>query len=216
MELRTKEVCEVAVKYNGDNLEACPIEHIDMPMCLSAVTNQGRAIQFVPKKFLNDENDKMTLYCAAVQNNGLALSYINKVDDLSHHISRENFQKICQLAVRQNGMALMSVPERLCDEDFFLELCKEAVQNNVLAIQFVPKRFHDNTTNIFSIEIYQKLYAKSETVFADNTPQEIYSSIIKFPITYPKEWGDDIIDKLRRHIDKSENTITEKHDIKFS
>lgn len=137
MELRTYNLCLVAVKQNGNALDYVPKNSIfgGMPttnelvginsisevlefeqsqenvrkLCLEAVQQNGRALQYVPKKLRTYE-----LCLSAVKQDGNALEFVPiELKSLSSHgraLDVRKILEICLSAVRQNRNALMFVP----------------------------------------------------------------------------------------------------------
>ena len=86
-ELRTKEMCEVAVNYGGFMLQFVPEELKSPELCLIAVTQEGYAIAFVPEDLKSPE-----LCLIAVKDYPFALMYIPE---------KIKTQELCKIAVKE-------------------------------------------------------------------------------------------------------------------
>ena len=121
---RTKELCELAVKQNGKSLIDVPLKYRTKELCELAVKKNGNALSEVPNTFWKKYRD-YTMCLEAVKNNGWALQYVpDKCIDYN----------LCLEAVKQNGESIKHVPE----ENINYSLCFNAVKNNGLAIYYVP------------------------------------------------------------------------------
>ena len=134
-ELRTKELCESAVKQNGEALNYVPKEYKTIEMCEMAVQNNGETLNYVPDKF-----QTLKMYKIAVQQNGMALEYVPE---------KYKTIKLCELAVKQNGRAFKHIPKEYKTK----ELCELAVQQNGMALNYVPRKLR--TKEICKIAIEQ-------------------------------------------------------------
>jgi hypothetical protein len=85
-------------------------------ICLEAVKQDGKALQYVKK-----QTEEICL--EAVKQNGRALQYVKK-----------QTEEICLEAVKQNGRALQFVKEQT------EQMCLEAVKQNINALDFVEKQ----------------------------------------------------------------------------
>jgi hypothetical protein len=100
--LKTPEICLIAVNNDGTSLKLVP-EHLRTPeMCLIAVQKNGFTIQCVPKEHMTE-----ALCIEAVKKYGRALKHVP-----------EQFitEAVCLEAVKQDGGALKYVPEHLRTE----------------------------------------------------------------------------------------------------
>jgi hypothetical protein len=122
-ELRTPELCKIAVSKNGKALEYVPEELKTPEICKIAVSQNGMVLEHVPEELRTPE-----IYKIAVSNYGNALYYVPK--ELPEYL------EICKLAVSHNGVALEWVPEKLRTP----EICKIAVSQDGNALNFVPER----------------------------------------------------------------------------
>lgn len=122
----TREICEIAVRKNGLNLEYVPENLRDEDMSFAAVSNNGDALHSVPDSILCGEKG-YELCCVAVRNSakGNAVEYVPR--DL---MKAEKGKSICNAAVRANGYAIKWVPRKF--------LSKELVQSALEAP--VPER----------------------------------------------------------------------------
>lgn len=98
-ELRTPEVCEAAVVFNGRQLEYVPEKLKTDELCLKAVSSDSEAIKYVPHGLRNKN-----IYLAAIKKNGLLLQKVPKelLDD-----------EMCLVAIKNNKKAFIFVPEEL-------------------------------------------------------------------------------------------------------
>lgn len=113
---QTKEICALAVKYNGYALNSVKEEFKTNEISKLAVQQTGYAIRYVKEQ--TDELCKL-----AVQQDGGALVYIkNQTDEL------------CVLAVKQNGSVLHLVKNQTKD------ICEFAVQQKKIALYQIKDR----------------------------------------------------------------------------
>jgi hypothetical protein len=100
--LKTPEICLIAVNNDGTSLKLVP-EHLRTPeMCLIAVQKNGFTIQCVPKEHMTE-----ALCIEAVNKYGRALKYVPE---------QFKTEAVCLEAVKQDGGALEYVPENLKTE----------------------------------------------------------------------------------------------------
>lgn len=119
----TREICLIAVKNSGANLEYVPKEYLDYDMCLSAVENDGRAIEYIPKEHLDY---KMCL--SAVKSYGGAIKYVPE-----QYITEDFVEKVIGL----NPESLSYIPMEYLSEERCFELVKENVEN----FKYIPSEF---------------------------------------------------------------------------
>ena len=113
---QTPELCMTAVRQNGRALQY--VKEQTPELCMAAVRQYGYAL-----KFVKEQNPEVCM--AAVRQNGLALYYVN-----------EQSPELCMSAVCQEGRALEYV------KDQTPELCMAAVRQDRLALPCVK----DETT----------------------------------------------------------------------
>ncbi len=101
------------IKHCGLILQYVKEEEQSHALCLTAVQQNGRALQYVKKQ-------THEICLEAVKNNGHALKFV-----------REQTHEICLQAVKSNGMALQYVKEQTHD------ICLEAVKQNKNAISLI-------------------------------------------------------------------------------
>lgn len=119
----TRELCLIAVKNSGANLEYVPKEYLDYDMCMSAVENDGRAIEYAPKEHLDH---KMCL--SAVKSYGGAIKYVPE-----QYITEDFVEKVIGL----NPGSLSYIPREYLSEERCFELVKENVEN----FKYIPSEF---------------------------------------------------------------------------
>ena len=144
-EYRTKELCELAVKQNGQALQLVPEELRIKELCEIAAKQDGLSLYFVPEELKTKK-----IYELAVQNNGYALEYVpeelrtpelcaiavqNNGEALEYVPIKLRTKELCKLAVKENGFALEYVTEHLMTP----ELCESSVKNNALALEYIPE-----------------------------------------------------------------------------
>jgi Domain of unknown function (DUF4116) len=134
-QLRTPEICKLAVSQEGRALNAVPFNIRTPELCKLAVSQNGRALLFVPEELKTPEICKI-----AVSQDGVGLLYVPE-----ELITPE----LCKIAVGQNGNVLWRVPlyERTP------EICKIAVSQNGDALQYVPTEL--KTLEICKIAVRQ-------------------------------------------------------------
>jgi Domain of unknown function (DUF4116) len=111
------------IKQNGRVLQLVPEDYRTYELCLMAVQQYGRALQFVPL-------DLKSKCIDALQEESSFASKSSSCGD-------EETPKLCRIAVEQDGMALIHVPE----EHITLELYNIAIQQNGWTLQFVPEKY---------------------------------------------------------------------------
>jgi hypothetical protein len=95
-------------------------------ICLEAVKNNGLALYFIPREYLQPyEIHLMCVY--AVKNNGAALAYVPM-----HYRNK----MICRLAVKNNALSLYNVPDRHKTWD----ICLDALLSNPISIGAIPEK----------------------------------------------------------------------------
>jgi hypothetical protein len=121
-ELRTPELCKIAVSQDGMALKYVPEELRTPEQCKIAVSQNSYALGYVSKELRTPELCKI-----AVSQKGWALQFVP--EDLPE------YAELCKIAVSQNGEALRYVPEELRTPT----LCKIAVSQDGEALQYVPE-----------------------------------------------------------------------------
>ena len=201
-EYRTKELCELAVKQNGEALYYVLEKYITQELCNLAVQQNGMALEFVPLEL------RTSLYKLAIQNNGEALQ----------HVPEEyRTKELCELAVKNNGYAIYYIPEELKTEELYktlvkkdgdslrffperlktkeiceiavkhngclchvpykyrtLELCELAVQQDEYALEFVPDKYREELKNYVKDEVKHRV---KDEIF--EIPMEKYQEIFQ-------------------------------------
>ena len=123
--LRTKELCELAVKQNGRALDYVPARYKTKEFCELAVSHNGYALKYVPNTFFKKYKD-YNICKLALEQNGLFLEYVPE---------KLKTPEICEIAVKQNLWALGYVPEKLKTK----ELCELTVKQNGIALKYIPE-----------------------------------------------------------------------------
>ena len=111
-ELKTPELCKIAVESNDDNFQFVPDELKTPELCKIALKLEGANLRYVPDKLKTSKLCKI-----AVAENGFAIKYVPK-----EFITPE----LCKIAVEHDGYALKYVPDKFKTP----ELCKIALEND--------------------------------------------------------------------------------------
>lgn len=138
-DLKTKELCELAVYNRGLALDYVPIYLKTKEICMLAVSNNGLSLEYVPNNLRTNEICEV-----AVQKNGLSLEFVP--DNLKTY-------ELCKSAINSNELSIKFVPNDLRTE----ELCKLAVQKNGLTLEFVPQDL--KTKELCKLAINQNPYS---------------------------------------------------------
>lgn len=124
-ELKTRELCETAIKSNGYGLEHVPEEYMSYDLCLTAVRKYGRALEKVPERFRTDE-----MYNTAVRCYPLAIRWVPQ-----DRITAE----MCEYAIYE-GCEISNIPNDLLTQD----MCYAAAQcRNYDNLKYIPEKFRD-------------------------------------------------------------------------
>ncbi|NBX75348.1 MAG: hypothetical protein EBQ92_02250, partial [Proteobacteria bacterium] len=132
-------LCLGACTQNGDTLQNVDTGRIGVRhyvnVCLAAVKQYPSALYHVDLEIILAQ-DFFQLSLEACAKDGFALYYVNSVMvsvmvDNSKYFNREQYEKVCMVAVKQNGMALSLVKNQ--NE----EICKEACRQNGYALEYV-------------------------------------------------------------------------------
>jgi hypothetical protein len=121
-ELKTAELCLIAVKQESGVLQYVPEGLRTAELCLEAAKKAGKALQYVPEGLRPAE-----LCLEAVKQSGDALGFVP---------NELRTAELCLIAVKQEGYALKNVPEKLKTA----EVCLEAVKRQGLQLEFVPEK----------------------------------------------------------------------------
>ena len=140
--LKTKEICELAVKKNLWALEYVPEHLITDELFRLAVTQNWKALTCIPEHLRTKKMCEL-----AIQQSGWALSEVPR-----QHKTIE----MCLEAVKQNGLALYYVNYK----DQTIEMCLEAVKQNGDALKYVPEYL--KTPELCELAIKQDGRALSE------------------------------------------------------
>jgi hypothetical protein len=109
-----------AVRNTGLAIRYAPI--INMRICSFAVSQNGLALQYVPKKYRTDK-----ICMIAVKQNGLALEFVIK-----------QTKEICLIAVKQNPLSICYMNISIKDN---AKLCEELISTNPSVYCLLPKRY---------------------------------------------------------------------------
>jgi hypothetical protein len=119
-EMKTSELCKLAVKNSSFQLRYVPEELKTSELCKFAVNSSCDALQYVPNELKTEE-----LFKFAVNRDGYALRYVP---------DKFKTEELCKIAVNSDGYALRYVPDKFKTE----ELCKIAMNSSCNALQYVP------------------------------------------------------------------------------
>lgn len=119
----TTELCLKVLPYNGYAIRLIPHEQQTKEMALSAVRDEGRAMEFVSDRLIDFE-----LCMAAVSKTGLALRRV------PNHLRTK---EVCLSAVSTTGFVLFDVPADVIDAD----ICLAAITATGMAYRHVPPEF---------------------------------------------------------------------------
>jgi hypothetical protein len=154
-DLRTFEICKLAVTYYGDALQYVSSGRMTLKeyseICMIAVEKNGRPLQYIYD--IRMTSIEYSEICKiAVENNGRALEYIPT--------NKKTFE-ICKLAVEKDSLALEFVKNDKMTIEEYLEICELAVQKNGLALEFVhiEKMTNDKYVNICNLAVKQNSLA---------------------------------------------------------
>jgi len=111
----------MAVSKNGTLLALIPIEFRTADVCMPAVMNCGRAIEFVPADVITPK-----MYDIAISDDYRTLKCIPK-----EYISPE----ICMSVVMKHGRALRYIPDELLNDD----ICVAAINRDIDALDIIPE-----------------------------------------------------------------------------
>ena len=163
------------VKENSLNLKFVPSQYQDREICLTAVRQNGWALEYI-------KNQTREICLEAVRRTGYALQFVEKqdkeicVEAIKQNISalyyvEEQDKEICLMAVKQNCRALEYIEEQ--DKEICLEavkrigcalkyvkeqdkeICLASVKQNILALQYVDKKYIDEVKkelNVFYLQ----------------------------------------------------------------
>lgn len=105
----TREVCEVAVKNNGLNLEFVPEQYKDADMCMLAVQGEGDALKYAPDCILlGDRGYEICDMAIRKGFGGYALSFVP-----DRYLQGKVGKSLCKAAVLSNGYSIKYVPDHL-------------------------------------------------------------------------------------------------------
>ena len=146
-ELKSPELCELAVKSHGFALAYVPKELRTPELCelaIKGVLGQGGNLQFAPYELRTQE-----LCEIAVKDKGYALE----------HVPEElKTLEMCEYAVSRDGYNLEFVP----NEFRTFQICDVALQNvfkgrvDKVLNAFVPEEFHKELAEKYDIELIEK------------------------------------------------------------
>ena len=122
VQLRTEELCRLAVSNDGWALRYVPEELRTEELCRVAVSNNGKALEYVPDRLRTEE-----LCRVAVSSNRWALGYVPE---------ELKTEELFRVAVNQNIDALRSyIPEQSRTIDLYVL----ALKKDVKALRYVPR-----------------------------------------------------------------------------
>ena len=130
--MTSKKVSELPPKYRSTKKKH--------PYCVQTQLETVEKSKLVPKKFIYDcttmRNWDLNQWIRAVECDGLALEFVG--GNMNDEGGFGN-DKLCEAAVRQNGLALQYVDDTYCDNDLYTRICKLAIKQNGLALQYVKR-----------------------------------------------------------------------------
>lgn len=143
-DMRTYELCVVAVKRNWYALKHVPKDKKTYELCMLAVQRDGYALEFVPPAMqtremctLAIERDRNALQFVRLEKPGKI--YLNAVKRdcwyLQHVPKQHQTRKLVMAALKQNGRLLKDVLVPLTPE-----MCLAAVEQNGLALEWVEEQ----------------------------------------------------------------------------
>jgi len=138
--LKTPEICRIAVKYDGKDIKYVPEEKRDFDICTTAIIDKNAILQYIPNEHKTYENCFI-----AVISSGNELEYVP--DELKT-------KELCYIAIRNDGYALEYVPESLKTFD----LCSTAIKKYLYSmarkelLEYVPEALVPSIRNKYLTE----------------------------------------------------------------
>jgi hypothetical protein len=108
------------------------VKHKTYKICVSAIHQSGKLIEYIDKTILSEEEIKV-LYAESIKQNGINIKYV-----------MEKSFDLCKIAVKNNGLALQFIEQdaskiSLTQNQIDI-ICLEAVKNDYRAFEFVLNR----------------------------------------------------------------------------
>jgi hypothetical protein len=124
-QLKTQEICSIAINKNYNSFKYFPEEYKTLEMCLIAINNNGMMLKYVP-----DQHKTQEICSIAINKNNSSFEYFPE-----EHKTLE----VCLNAVNNNCNMLEFVPDLLKTKD----LCKIAYATDKKTIRFIPDTYID-------------------------------------------------------------------------
>ena len=118
------EMCLAAVHENGKALEYVPAEIIDRNICLTAIKSRSGILQLVPKKLRDSE-----ICMIAIKAESWDINYVP--DDILD-------KKMCWTAIKNDADTLSQISDHMIDP----EMCQFAVERKA-SLNYVPEQLRD-------------------------------------------------------------------------
>jgi tetratricopeptide (TPR) repeat protein len=129
---KTKELCDIALKYNPKSFEYVPDVYKTRKMCLDVLSKSGSMIHFVPQSLLkytinNVEVQDTELISTAIKNDPYILIDLMANYNITHELYID--------ALKNEPSLLKYIPKEIKD----VELCNVSVDGNGSMLEYVPK-----------------------------------------------------------------------------
>lgn len=178
---KTLLVCNTAINDNGLALQYVPKNFIDQEMCINALSQNALALKYVPEKLMNE-----TIITFALFTNGLSLQF---VPDIMKSVVYS------ELAMKNNVKALQFVKEEHQTEEMILnavekdglllqyagmkskEACMKAIINNKEAGNYIPE-YLENDNDLIKYLMMEDLLKQNGMLLKDFNNPSIEMCII--------------------------------------
>ena len=181
--LRTRPVCEAAVRCGGNNLRGVPKEFLTYDLCLEAIKNGLVFPEFVPEEYYTDELLKAfaiksgdfidrlpkrflseELCILAMENNYSVGSIFSHIPNVTERIVKV-FLKNASMS-NATHLDIKHIPSNLYSEEVVLGIAN-------ICYQYVPFNFPEHLRTNKFIKQLVEMYPQLETEFEQNSIKPI-------------------------------------------
>ena len=162
----SRDICEIAVRKNGMNLEYVPDRFRDEKICCIAVQNNGNALCYAPNSVLCSEKGyEICLSAVCSSSRRDVLLFVPK-----SLMMGEKGRNICEAAVRANGYAIGCVPRQFM-ENKLVQIALDA------PVPEVESRWKDSMLSLIPDEY---LSEKVVAISARRWPQSLKDAPVEY------------------------------------
>lgn len=160
--LMTEELCNIACRKNGNNLEHVPSYLLNYDMYKEALSDKGELLSIVPEEFKTYELCEIAV---STDEKCVALAYVPR-----EMMMGEQGRRLCELAVKKNPLAIEKVPSEFITKAMAYDAVSRTSPGHDWPISHIPERYMSEELINLSIEmcpeslssVWQKYLSKAQ------------------------------------------------------